>query len=182
MVEQERTLIPHFSMKAKSSGQVTLVSHQLAQTLFKVSSQRIDKQFIIIDGLDECPRKERRILLSFLAEIVDQMEEEEPGKFRVLIVSQGEADILEILRKESHLRPNFSAEYLPLQATHNKEEIDKFVYSWMGKIERRFHLSFDETDCIGRLMSARTNGMDFAENITSLLTRRQECFSTRNWS
>jgi hypothetical protein len=164
MVDQERTLVPYFALKAKSSGQVTLASHQLAQNLFKVSSQRINKQFIIVDGLDECPREERRIILSFLAEIVEQMEDDEPGKFRVLIVSQGEADIAETLTKESRTRPNFSAVHLPLQQTHNKAEIDSFVDLRMEEIEMKFQLSPVETDCIRRLMSVRTNGMDYSKS------------------
>jgi len=159
MVSQERNLVPYFFMKAKSSGQVTLAAHQLAQNLLKVSCERILEQFIIVDGLDECPKEERGILLSYLAEIVDQMEDEDPAKLRVLIVSQAEADIAEVLSKESRARPNFLAEQFTIQQRDNKSEIENFVSMWVNQIERKFWLSTEEAECIKRLMAARTNGM-----------------------
>ncbi|RDW57006.1 hypothetical protein BP6252_13924 [Coleophoma cylindrospora] len=159
MVSQERTLVPYFHMKAKSSGQVTLVAHQLTQSLFKVSCERIRKQFIIVDGLDECPREDRRVLLSFLAQIVDEIEDDRPGALRVLIVSQAEADINERLSIESRTRPNFVVEQIAMWPEHNKDEIAGFVNMWAGRIERRFGLSVMETECIARLISSRTDGM-----------------------
>jgi hypothetical protein len=108
--------------------------------------------------LDECPREERRILLSFLAEILEQTEDEEPGKLRVLIVSQAEADIAEVLGKESRGRPNFSVEQFAILQKHNKDEIESFVGMWTDRIQERFGLCVEETECIQRLMSRRTDG------------------------
>ncbi|KAF1809853.1 hypothetical protein P152DRAFT_493542 [Eremomyces bilateralis CBS 781.70] len=159
LVTQEPTMIPHFFMKARSSGQVTLIAHQLAQNLIKISCKRILNQFIIIDGLDECPKEERRILLSFLAEVVDEAEDDEPGKLRVLIVSQDEADIAETLSKESRARPNFSVGQFAIRPKDNIKEIEDFVGMWTDQIGRKFRLSFDEVKCIERLTSSRTNGM-----------------------
>jgi hypothetical protein len=158
MVTHERTLVPYFHMKAKSSGQETLVAHQLTQSLFGLACDRILKQFIIIDGLDECPREERRVLLSFLAEIVDKTETDDPGKLRILIVSQAEADIAETLSRESRTRPNFSVTQLAIQQKHNKDEIKNFVNMWINQIGQKFRLDSEETECIQRLMSLRTNG------------------------
>jgi hypothetical protein len=171
MVTQERTLVPYFWMKAKSSGQGTLVAHQLTQSLIKLSCERILKQFIIVDGLDECPKEERHILLSFLAEIIDKTEDDEPGKLRVLIVSQAEADIAETLSKDCRARPNLSVQQFAIQQRHNKDEIEIFVKMWTDRIAEKFNLSVEETEFIQRMMSERTAGMGLGpERIVSTHT------------
>ncbi len=158
MIAQERSLVPYLFAKARSSGQVNLVAHQLTQSLFKTCCERMHHQFLIIDGLDECPQDERRILLSFLAEVVDKIEEEEPGKLRVLIVSQAEVDIAETLSKESRVRQCFSIGEFAIEQKDNKDEIERFVKMWTGRIQEKFGLLDEQADCIKRLMSSRTNG------------------------
>ncbi|KAF1984564.1 hypothetical protein K402DRAFT_336237 [Aulographum hederae CBS 113979] len=159
MVIQEPKLIPYFYSKAKSSGQGTLIAHQLTQSLLRISCKRMHKQFIVIDGLDECPREERRVLLSFLSEIVEEIENDEPGKLRVLIVSRDEMDIREIFSKLSHTRANFVVEQFALRQKDNKDEIESFVNRRTDIIQAKFRLCDEEADCIKRLTLARTDGM-----------------------
>jgi hypothetical protein len=159
LITQDRTLIPYVYMRAKSSGQGTLMAHQLTQSLVNVCCERVPRQFIVIDGLDECCRQERQVLLTFLAEVIDRAEDDEPGNLRVLIVSQDEPDITETLSKESRARPSFSVGRIVIQKKHNEDEIERFVSLWTDRIEQRFRLCIEETNCIKRLMSARTDGM-----------------------
>jgi NACHT domain len=158
MVAQERRLVPYFHSKKNNSGQGTLSAHELTKTLIKVACERITKQFIIIDGLDECLKDDRRVILSLLAEVVDKAEEVEPGKLRILIVSQAELDISEILAKERRDRVYFAAEEFAIEKSHNKSEIERFVERWASKIRQKFNLSSKETECIKDLMSEKTNG------------------------
>ncbi|KAF2664316.1 hypothetical protein BT63DRAFT_105847 [Microthyrium microscopicum] len=158
MVSQERSLVPFFFSKINSSGQETLKSHQLAEGLFRISCERISKHFVMIDGLDESPSKERKLLLSFLAEVVEHMEEQ-PGSFRLLIASQCEPDIAEALHKSSQKRPSFSIQNLAIQQKDNKEEIESFVNERVGRIEAKFDLEIQQSECIKKLVSTRANGM-----------------------
>src|SRR5204862_7003488 len=93
LITQNRDLVPYCYDKYQASGEVTLKSAGPARGLLELLWRRISKQFVIIDGLDECSAMERKFVLSFFTSLVDKLDSKEPGKLRVLFVSQEENDI-----------------------------------------------------------------------------------------
>lgn len=152
-------MLPYFYMKFKSNGHAKLESPLLAQSLIKLSCERAHRQFIVIDGLDECERNERSTLLSLLAEIVEGLENLEPGKLRLLIVSQLETDIGASLTKSSQMLAHFSFRSFTIFEKDNKKEIDRYVEKMASEIELQHSLSPEQAGCIKRLTSSRAEGL-----------------------
>src|SRR5436190_15427186 len=83
-----RDLVPFCHDKYSSSGETTLSSARLTNQLLELLCKTISKQYIIIDGLDVCDVPERSLVLSFFKTLVDRSDTYEPGKLRVLFISQ----------------------------------------------------------------------------------------------
>jgi hypothetical protein len=156
-----RDLIPHCYEKIQSSGTIELSTQKLAMQLLELFCDKIPKQCIIIDGLDECDPGERKTLLSFLSKMVDLCDSREPGKLRVLCVSQHYPDIEKALQGYIELK---------LEAKHNKKDIDIFVTDWCKKIKQKFELEIDQVDFIQESTCKRSDGAFATRSYYHLLT------------
>lgn len=142
-------LLSHCYDKIHPSGQVVLTTSQLTEQLLKLFSEQICKQYIIIDGLDECDPGQRKSLLSILSRIVDECDERDPGKVRLLLVSQDYLDIRRGLPKASVLK---------LTPEHNKNDIRNYVQQRTRAIELKYNLGSDIVQFIHDTTLARSEG------------------------
>jgi hypothetical protein len=92
----------------------------------------IPKVFIIIDGLDECEQVERKQALDTLMGIATRCDQEDPGKLRLLIVSQEFADIRRVLHSSSISR--LAPRTIQLTDAHNASDINTYVRIWVDRI------------------------------------------------
>ena len=150
LVAQSRDLVPYCYDRYQASGEVTLKSGDPAKRLLELLWQRISKQFIIIDGLDECSLMERKSVLSFFTSLVDKVDAKEPGKLRVLFVSQDENDIKKALS---------TATSIALMPSDNANDIKLFVRSWSIHIRQKFELDNAQIEYVIDLTCARAHGM-----------------------
>ncbi|KAI9858937.1 MAG: hypothetical protein M1813_007239 [Trichoglossum hirsutum] len=150
LLSQCRDLVPYCHDRHLSSGELTLTSPGLTKQLLELFCQRIQKQYIIIDGLDECDPTERKLVLSFLNVMVDRCDMYQPGKLRVLFVSQDYNDIRKALP---------TAAIISLGPTDNENDIKAYVKEWAMNIQRKFGLEKDQVDLIITLTCARARGM-----------------------
>lgn len=154
-------LLPPCNAKRASSGEPVLRSLHLAKKLFEDFCSIPDKIFIVIDGLDECEQIERKQLLEFLIEIVTQCDTSEPGKLRVMIVSQDYVDIRRALHSSSvsKIVPNIVA----ISATDNEVDIKSYVRIWVDRIADK-HEPFDDDakEYLRNLTVERAKGSDVA--------------------
>ena len=134
-------LVPFFNEQREEKGEVVLRSEKTAKTLLRAVSEEGDRQFIVIDGLDECLPQERKSILTFLQSLVEKIDDREPSKLRLLIISQDEFDIRKLLSGAREFR---------IQATHNAADIDLFVQTWTKKIRSKFDLDEGNSDYIQR--------------------------------
>jgi hypothetical protein len=149
LLSQCHELIPWCHEKHLSSGELVLTSAGLAKQLLDVFCQKIPKQYIIIDGLDECDPAERKLVLSFFTAMVDRCDAQQPGKLRVLFVSQDFNDIRKALP---------TAATISLGPTDNEGDIKAYVEIWAAKIQRKFELDSDQVDWIEASTCARAQG------------------------
>ncbi|KAH7336622.1 hypothetical protein BKA65DRAFT_37368 [Rhexocercosporidium sp. MPI-PUGE-AT-0058] len=149
LLNQIGDLLPYLYEKCIGSGQVSLLSTALCQELLGTALKTVTKKtYIIIDGLDECPLKERRSLLSFITSCIDK--EGPSGSLRGLLVSQDENDIRKLLRTASTFK---------LTTTHNQPDIESYAQHWLIKIQAKFELSPETISYIKAAVCEGSEGM-----------------------
>jgi hypothetical protein len=144
-----RELIPYCYEKYLSSGELTLTSTTLAEQLLKLFFEKIPKHFIIIDGLDECNPAQRKLVLTFFTAIVERCDEREPGKLRVLFVSQDFPDIGKALQ---------TATIMELTPEDNKNDIKSYIHEWSKKIEQKYSIDAEDIEFIRESTLIRSQG------------------------
>lgn len=132
MIRHNEDLIPYCHEEMKKSGDSTLVTEALAKKLLQVFCETIPKQYIIVDGLDECMPASRQSLIRILIDVVETCEQDPHiGKPRLLIVSQRLGDIEKSLAKASRLE--FGRE-------DNREDVKQFVQKTVEQLKCKFDL------------------------------------------
>jgi hypothetical protein len=126
-----------------------LTSSALAEQLLKLFFEKIPKHYIIIDGLDECNPAQRKLVLTFFTTIVDRCDEREPGKLRVLFVSQDFPDIGKALQ---------TATIMKLTPEDNKNDIEAYINDWSKKIEKKYSVGIEEVEFIQESTLIRSQG------------------------
>ena len=152
--------------KRASSGEPVLRSFRLAKKLFEDFCSIPKKIFIVIDGLDECEQNERKQLLEFLIEIVTQCDTSEPGKLRIMIVSQDYVDIRKALHSSSASKivPSIVA----MSATDNEGDIKSYVHHWVERIAAKNEPFDDEAkEYLRNLTVERAKGIDASKSSCS---------------
>lgn len=151
---QSSELLPYFFEKSCSGGNVTLNTNTLAKQLLEVCIERNAQQYIIIDGLDECEPLERKQLLCFLRTMVDSCDEYDPGKLRLLLVSQDFQDI----RKELMTATN-----LFLTPKDNENDIKEYVNQWGARIAKKYEMDKNDIEDMETLVCARAKGKSLSK-------------------
>ncbi|KAF2680197.1 C2H2 domain-containing protein [Lentithecium fluviatile CBS 122367] len=155
LLAQYPQLLPPCHTKHSTSGEPSLRSLSLAKQLFENFCSTVSKLFIIVDGLDECEHYERKQLIDTFLEVVTTCEADEPGKLRVLFVSQDYADIRKGIEK---LVPRIVA--LSTDNILNERDIQTFVRSRVDSIAKKYAPFTDDTaEYLRNLTMARANGM-----------------------
>lgn len=121
----------------------------MTKDLFDLFSQRIQKQYIIIDGLDECDIVERKSVLSFFNSVVEKLDAKDPGKMRVLFVSQDENDIKNAL---------LTATVITLETKDNESDIRSFVRNLTIEIQPTYDLDDHQVEYVIDSTCARAQG------------------------
>jgi hypothetical protein len=154
LLDQYPELMPHCHTQYATSGEPGLRSFSKAKKLLEDFCASIPKQFIVIDGLDECEATQRKQLLDLFAQLVTDCDADEPGKLRVLIVSQDWPDI----KKALHPDGKIVAKTLSLTSTDNEKDIRVYVNDLAGQIKDRHDLNEEQTDYLINLTMNRAQG------------------------
>jgi Cdc6-like AAA superfamily ATPase len=156
LLEQYSQLLPHCHTKQTNSGEPSLRSMTIAKKLFEDFCMTVPKVFIIIDGLDECEQIERRQLLECLIDVVGQCDATEPGRLRIMIVSQSYQDIRKILHSSSVAR--VVPRIINLSLCDNESDIKTYVRSKVDRIVSKFELTDDIAEYLRNLTVTRSKG------------------------
>ncbi|CAG8955427.1 hypothetical protein HYFRA_00010292 [Hymenoscyphus fraxineus] len=133
-----------------SGAELRLQSIETAKSLLMLFCEKVPKQCIIIDGIDECNKAERKLLLEFWLEAIQKIDEREPGKVRVAFISQSYPDIEKSLRDSIVLK---------LTPSDNQKDIESFARSWCLKIRQKYDLLEEQSDFIFESTCIRAKGM-----------------------
>jgi hypothetical protein len=143
-------LIPHCYERCLSSGESTLSSATLTKQFLELFCERLEKLFFVIDGLDECEPPERKLVLHSLMTIIEKCDGYQPGKLRVLVVSQDFPDIRKAL---------LAATVISIEPKDNKHDIERYIGDWTSRIQIHYHLDDVQTEFIRLATFARARGM-----------------------
>ncbi|UKZ79855.1 hypothetical protein TrVFT333_007618 [Trichoderma virens FT-333] len=119
MVESTEYLLPLCKENIDSSGNLTDIP--TAEALLKAFFEYNTRQYIVVDGIDECEMVEMRKIASFFMEQVEKCDNIKQGRLRVLFMSQPIPDLT-----KAKIMPEDDA-CVQLKATDNAEDIRSYV-------------------------------------------------------
>ena len=146
LLRQNDDLLPYLFEKCCQSGEAVLESGILSRHLLECALQTCEQVYIVIDGLDECDRNEKRAILSFFLAISDKGL---PSFFKCLFVSRDDGYIGKFLHKFPTIR---------ISAADNREDIQNYVNIWARKIQNKFGLADTESEAIFSAVVSNANG------------------------
>ncbi|KAK8050947.1 hypothetical protein PG993_002332 [Apiospora rasikravindrae] len=153
-------LLPVCNNKRIDGRQEFLDQISVAKTLLEAFCEYDASQFVIIDGLDECEPGERMIIIDFWRAMVDKTTTHNPGKLRVLLISQDIPDIRNTL-KDSDI-----AATLDLHPAHITQDIRTYLDGKAFDIQSRFALNEAQVSNLLNLIYERADGMFLYVSLT----------------
>ncbi|KAK1249395.1 hypothetical protein MKX07_002911, partial [Trichoderma sp. CBMAI-0711] len=149
MVDSNEDLLPYCLDKAESSGNPSLADTETAQSLIEAFFEYNTRQYVIIDGIDECEATEARRVAKFFMEQVTKCDNDiKQGRLRLLFMSQPNPDLA-----RAKVMPEDGA-CVPLKGTDNAEDIRSYVkkrivdFSEARATRSGFNLSENDKDQI----------------------------------
>ncbi|KAF3764220.1 hypothetical protein M406DRAFT_339885 [Cryphonectria parasitica EP155] len=105
---------------------------------------------IVIDGIDECPREDRKMIVQWFRKLVEDVEPQEQHRIRCLFVSQDDG----IARKD------FSGlAMLKIEPADNSRDIKQFSFREASRIQSAFDLDVEMTATIASKIQSSAGGM-----------------------
>lgn len=181
-MHKRRELVPYCHDKRSSSGELNLASLTLTKQLLDLVIHRLDKTYVIVDGLDECDIPERKLIVSFFTSIVEKCDGHDPGKLRVLFVSQDYPDIRKAI---------LAASTVSLTSSENRQDLETYVRNRSQEIKQKFQLGDSQTKGIAEKILARAKGnyvstyldsIKLAENIRRNVLIREVGHEQLDWA
>lgn len=157
-------LVSYFHEQRHQKSEVTLTLDSTARQLFETIAWERDRQYIVLDGLDECPKEARKLILSFLTSLIAKIDAKTPSKVRLLVVSQPESDIRHLLER---------AQQFEVKADDNAEDIAIFVKRWMSRLHEKFGLESGIVSSLEERTCALTKGKNYTSACVMSLTKRR---------
>lgn len=125
-------LSPFFYDKFSKSSEAVLNKMQDIEELLGVAMLNCAKVYIIIDGIDECERNERKRITSWFRDIVENLEPPHLDRIRCLFVSQDDG----VARKDFD-----GITTLKIKPTDVENDIEQYSLHEAGQIQSMFQLS-----------------------------------------
>lgn len=161
MVDADDDLLPLCVEKAASSGSTNLENAEIAQTLIETFFEYNSRQYIIIDGLDECETLEeiRQTVIFFMGQVTKCDNEIKQGRLRVLFMSQPMPELA-----KAKIMPEDDA-CVELKSTDNADDIRDYVkkripdFSEKRATSSGFNLSEGDRGQIESIICRRSEGL-----------------------
>ncbi|KAH8691089.1 hypothetical protein GQ44DRAFT_636325, partial [Phaeosphaeriaceae sp. PMI808] len=170
LTTQNKNLLPYIYEKASESGQKSLSTSALAKELLEAALRSYNTLggyhtlYIIIDGLDECEREDRKEIVSWFRRVITPAEADD---LRCLFISQDDG----IARKDFSKLPSYK-----ITDGDNRRDIVIFCELWAERIQQRFHLPSTPSPYIVDTIVQRAGGMFlFAELTAWNLYNQRDC-------
>ncbi|KAK4196326.1 hypothetical protein QBC40DRAFT_351857 [Triangularia verruculosa] len=143
-------LLPYYHDKYVNSAEAVLVTRTTIEDLLKVSLHNFPSVYIILDGIDECPRKERDNIASWFRGLVEDLPTSNPTRVRCLFVSQ----------EDGIARKDFAGlSVIKIRSQDNRQDIERFSSKWAHDIQIKFEVSDERREFIIKRIVEAAAGM-----------------------
>jgi hypothetical protein len=143
-------LSPFFYDKFSKSSEAVLSKVQDIEELLRVSLLNCANVYIVIDGIDECGREERKAIASWFRDIVEDLKPPHLDRVRCLFVSQDDG----VARKDFD-----GITTLKIKPADVEGDIEQYSLHEAGQIQSMFQLSDDMRASIAAKMRKAAGGM-----------------------
>lgn len=150
MLKMRPILLPYMFEESSRSGTSSLEDEGLAKALFQVALQTFDHLFVVLDGLDECLKGEKKLITTFFRTLVELPNSNAPVALRCCFFSQDDNDTSELLKGI----PAFT-----VMSDHNSEDICAYCKLRAQKIQKEFGYPEDKALEIAQKVATRADGM-----------------------
>ncbi|RYP68514.1 hypothetical protein DL769_005502 [Monosporascus sp. CRB-8-3] len=150
LLAQDHTILLYLDEKMSTkSGEAVLSSSVLAKELLQVSLKS-RKTYIILDGIDECNRDQRKEICTWFRSVVDSLPRTKVDEIRCLFISQDDG----FARKDLSMLPS-----IKITAEDNKGDIETFARDWHRRIEDKFGRLDTAEYNVANIVTPRSQGM-----------------------
>ncbi|TDZ38461.1 hypothetical protein C8035_v004775 [Colletotrichum spinosum] len=148
--QQNMTKLQGFIEAMMQFGKVIDVFFSDLEELLEIAIKNLPSVYIILDGIDECPRDQRKSITSWFRRLVEKLQPKDSDRIRCLFVSQD----------DGFARKDFSGvSSLKIQSKDNESDICEFSAAWASRIQQKFDLTGDRTQEIAKQIPVSCNGM-----------------------
>lgn len=155
-MQQDEDLLDYYYQKCCENGEACLNSRKDVEELLKSTLDFANLTYIIVDGLDECERTERKSIVQWFRNYVDDqptLDKEGAGPDRVHCLFVSQVD---------HARGDFKG--LPavtVAAENNEADIEEYSKTELEKLRMNFKIPDDRVATIIPSITAAADGKSF---------------------
>lgn len=149
LLEKNTDLLPYIYGEMCRKGKRTLSSESLAKELLELMIRNSGDVRIVVDGLDECSKVERRKVIEWMRLIIEPSQHSNSDYIRCVFISQRDGITTKALCDVPSLQIN-------PKNTH--DDIFAFVSSRGLDIKNKFHLSDETMQSIVKLVMEKAGG------------------------
>lgn len=149
LLRQNESLLSYLYEKSSSSGESCLETVTLAKDLLETALKSTDNVFLVIDGLDECEKKDKSAIITWFKAIINTSAESDSGRIRALFISQDDGEIRRLLP---------SVPKLQIKSEDNREDIRSYTDREAIRLQTKFDLSATKIDQVSSKVCERAEG------------------------
>ena len=127
-------LLQYYYDAFSNSSEAVLNDLIVIDNLLSVAMKNCENVYVVLDGIDECSRNERKKISDWFRGLVLNLPTSKPDRIRCLFVSQD----------DGFARKDFAGlTMLKIQKENVKADIDEYSSVWAEKIQSKFEISDD---------------------------------------
>jgi hypothetical protein len=150
LLRQDRDLLAYFYEKCCESGETVLESRTTIESLAKAGFENCKSAYIIIDGLDECGREDRKEITYWFRSLVESLPTSEPDRLRCLFLSQDDG----FARKDCS-----GLASIEIEVGDNKADIESYCLSQAEKLVLPpYNLANERASAIANTVAGSSSG------------------------
>jgi antirestriction protein len=142
-------LLSYLYERVSTSGQVSLSMETTAKEMLATSLKTFPKLYVVIDGIDECERDERREIVSFFEKTWESLPQNDQDSLRCMFISQDDS----IARKDF---ANMSS--LRVTESDTQQDIAAYVRERSAEVRSNLDLTTDQQDWIQDRIAKSVDG------------------------
>ncbi|RSL58822.1 hypothetical protein CEP54_007587 [Fusarium duplospermum] len=148
-LKQDKGLLAYLYGKHLDSSEAVLSSSSTLKELLTSAFESCEGAYIIIDGLDECARKERKAITQWFRNLVETLPNAGPDRLRCLFVSQDDS-----ARKDLN-----DLVTIDIGAGGNENDIRQYSLAKASELKDKLRLSEEEASRFANHVANNAKGM-----------------------